>query len=446
MNTLGNRFASLVCAVLVLHGCCSPRAPETLDELVASYNAARKEANSVPTAAGAVERAITVWVERDIDFEACLALPETNKEVDVGGGKSKGTGRLFVRMKRPSAPVPDQLKGTVRANRAAFAELRKAQGLPPGMPPLEYQQPGAETVTPCPFLAKSRSLGDLLMLAVRVELGEGNTTLAKELVQDCLTVDKALHNGTTVVSLVMRQAPMVFANISALNVALNGDCSPSELEALAADLESIPEPSHVDIIRAMTFDRALALKWIALIEKWSDERLDELIQANSANYARDPVIAKATVQSVRAALAVNRAKLLDAYARLMQVLRSRGQRVREEPSEEDRYFVVLWHPAATARATQDRTLGGVARRRATVSLLRSFAFFRRAKRAPQATELKLPDDPFRPGQKMVYKYDKKNGRIGVYSRGWPEKYRRPEDPTMIGYWLSLEEPKRANGE
>ena len=99
-----------------------------------------------------------------------------------------------------------------------------------------------------------------------------------------------------------------------------------------------------------------------------------------------------------------------------------------------------------------RVAEACARRRAAVTLLRALAFRARKGRLPRAGELKMPEDPFRPGKRMTYVHDKKNGRIGVYAIGWEEELpqwmkdklgaEKVKDP-KVGQWLLLEGDKGA---
>ncbi len=453
--------AAVLVVCVLLAGCSGPRERlETLDEYMAEYNAARKKANEKPNVVQAVERAVKLMGQESLSETALDEYLVFWKETRTGGGNAHvyTSGKL----RATKSGVPKTFREEVMANGASFAEVRKARTLPAGLIPLDPKDYLSETMK---FGSDARHLAISLGHAALIELADGELKAARERCFDMLTLERALADAPPILSQLSRTAVAGAAGNRALSVAVGGPWTGEELDEMAAALESL-DRSPVDVLRrALRLDRAWALHEIRRFESMSDKALAEHIDGfYRAQERLDTVIGRhdvkrkrPTVSEVRRMLPGDREVVVARFREHELALSEPGTRLRDagpsdtscdEPKELGLVgFVVCpkyWGSSERALTTD------CAQRRAAIALLRALAFRARKGRLPRADELEMPEDPFRPGERMTYVHDKKNGRIGVYAIGWPREALKPrKDPgddrttetvesPRIGRWLILE--------
>ena len=437
-NTVAVALVAL-CVWGVCGGCSGPGdKPETLQEYMDEYNARMRKANSVPTVVGALERARKLMAKKDLSPKAYGELSVRNAVWSIAKARKREDWVL------------KELRESVALNRTALAEIRKARHLPAGMVQLDVGNEELEKLLS--FQRDVRTLQWRVHHAALLRLAEGDAKEALDFVSDMLTLEKAFREAPSMVSQLRRVSLESLTNSLLLCTALSGGLEASQLDAVAARLKGAQVSLPWVLRRTLRFERAYTLNALDEMAAWDDKRVAKYLSDfyAHAKKMRDvlreemPKLKKLTVKDFRERLPRERRAIAAYFQDVQQALDEPGARLPDKGMLEPLFTDPLSMPMGCGLYHRV-LLEAAARRRAAVGLLRVLAFRARNGRLPRAGEITPQEDPFRPGERMVYKHDKKLNRVGVYSQGWDEAQAKKDDPHMIGYWLVVERTQAGRG-
>jgi len=141
---------------------------------------------------------------------------------------------------------------------------------------------------------------------------------------------------------------------------------------------------------------------------------------------------------MRKRLADDRRELEDYFREVDRALKQPGKRLPNRGKIEFPPTDPFWLPMICGMQ-QYSLLEAITRRRAAAAMIRLMAFRGRHGRLPAADELKLPEDPFRPGKRLTFVVDKEKQRVGIYGVTWSNAFGEDKGGQKIGYWLPLGE-------
>ena len=420
---------------LACEGCARPQVCDSLEQLAGVYRANVAKANKGPTAARALARARTLLRREQLPDKAYAALGEALRSYERPP-KTIRTGR------KPEQWLIKLLQNELTRNERALVTIRRARKRPAGLMPIDLLELAANSDLALDLLKDVNGLWHQLRYAALLNLWNGHPREALEYVLDMITVEKATA-GVPAVGVsgwsvrVVCTAEEERTNEAALLVALAGDLGAEDLALLAEALRGTQTDTQAVLRQSLPYLRAWAVCYFDRTEAANPHgikgSLDSLLPW-PGNGAR-PVPAESELLETIEQLREDRAAYLALLAQYEKALQAPEVALSDVSPRPLGFVGGCLHPRLAAMQRVLRAHRS--QRRAAVALLRVLAFRARRSRLPLPDELVLPEDPFRPGERMRYRHDADRGRVGVFALDVTRKAKKGQ-AELIGYWVALD--------
>ncbi len=420
--------------LVAVAGCEPGDQVKTLEELAREYNAAVARGNSGSTVVGTI-----------LPAHAKLS-PERSGLSSPVSFVMQEDGMLLVRpLPAPTAEELAEAAAQLNADQAALELIRGARGLPAGLVPMDLLLVYRGQQVP-PYASACRALALRLRAASNLSSYQGKKTEALAFARDALEIEQTLHEAPMMLLQLTNAAVQDLSGATFLSIGLAAQWSPEELRSMASDLSSAQMDIPAVMQRTLEVRRAWVLDVFQRIARSDEETIAAVLSSSlpsleGTQQPKDPATFGKAKEALLAQLRDDQRTTLLLYDSYEDALESHPKRLNARPPEPLGTVGKKLGPQHVYPLAYDRLLDCQVRRRAVVLILKALAFRSEKGRMPRAEELDLQEDPFRPGEDLVYEYDERSDVLSVYSRRWKKGPKAEAAGQRTGYTLSLK-PKK----